>query len=56
MIDCQPTDLKHAAILIAVMLVESWMGKTDKIKSGSILELVLNSVLSLGKSLIKKGE
>jgi len=37
--DCSSPDLKHVGILFAVMLLESWMGKTTLIESGSILEL-----------------
>jgi hypothetical protein len=36
-----------AAKLIATLLylvVEFWLGKTDKVKAGSVLEIVLNAV------------
>lgn len=31
--------------LVAVLGIEFWMGKTDKIQAGSILELVLNLLM-----------
>jgi hypothetical protein len=30
---------------IVVLLVEGWLGKTEKVKSGSILESIFNVVL-----------
>jgi hypothetical protein len=54
MTSCDVPSLKHLAILIAIMAIESWMGKTDKIKSGSLLELGARLVLDLLKSIFKR--
>ena len=43
-------DLKHLGVLFAVMLIESWLGKTDKLKSGSIIELSARIILSILKT------
>lgn len=46
-----------SVISLVGMLLEAWVGKTDKIKAGSILELLFNLVLGAVKKLInKKGE
>lgn len=41
-------------IPVVVLLIESWLGKTNKTKSGSILELFYNIVLKYFK--YRKGE
>lgn len=52
------TDSKPELISLGLgMLIEYWLGKTDKVKAGSTLELVLNgakTVLSLVKLKKKK--
>lgn len=35
------------AIPVVVLVLESWLGRTSKTKSGSILELIYNIVLAL---------
>ena len=42
-------DIIGAAIGAGVLAVEAWLGKTDKVKSGSLLELVFNIVISIFK-------
>lgn len=47
--DCS-TDWKHASVLVGVLILESWLGKTNRIKSASTIELLVN----LGLSLVKR--
>ena len=39
----------EAVIAALVLVFESWLGKTDKVKAGSILELVGTTVISAFK-------
>ncbi len=43
-------------VLISNALIEYWLGKTDKTKSGSILEALANVAKSMGNNLMKKKE
>lgn len=48
MIECK--DLNQIVFYlapIAVLLLESWLGKTNKTKSGSILELIINLIIAM---------
>ncbi len=38
------TALGYAAIYLAYAGLEYWLGKTDKVKAGSVLEVVANGV------------
>lgn len=48
--------LIFSALTICGMLLEAWMGKTDKIKSGSVLELFFNILMAAINKLLKKGQ
>ncbi len=49
---CQSPD-RLLALMIALKVldgsIEYWLGKTDKVKAGSVLELVLNGLRALIK-------
>jgi hypothetical protein len=47
---CQIEGVPHYVVIVAVALIEYWLGKTEKTKSASILELIFN----LGKSIVTK--
>lgn len=50
-------DLIHLAILSCILLLEAWLGRTEKTKYSSTLELLILGSLSLAVYLIfKKGE
>lgn len=38
-------ELVRASGLVAVLALEFWLGKTDKVQASSILELVLNLLM-----------
>lgn len=42
MITCEAVNYLYVALTIAGMLIEFWLGKTDKTKSGSLIELLIN--------------
>lgn len=42
--------LAKPAAIFAYALLEYWLGKTDKVKAGSAIELVVNLVKSILKS------
>ncbi len=50
---CKLPSYQHAAIIFgaqfAWLLLEAWLGKTDKTKSGSTLELVYNTFKAIFK-------
>ncbi len=46
---CQLPHWEHFLIILVVALFEAWLGKTDKVKSGSIIELIFNIVASILK-------
>jgi hypothetical protein len=43
------SSITHTSLMIALLLIEAWLGKTQKTKSGSILESVFNICSSLVK-------
>lgn len=45
-----------AAAVVALLVIEAWLGKTTKLKSGSILELLLKSLLAVRPKRKTKGE
>lgn len=45
---------KQACVLSFVLLLERWFGRTDKVKSNSILDFVINLGLDIGSALITK--
>lgn len=52
--------LKSVLVFVGIsllgMCLEAWMGKTEKIKSGSILELFFNILMDAIKKLLRKGQ
>jgi hypothetical protein len=50
------SDWKKAGLGLIWLLLEAWLGKTDKTKYGSTLELIVGVVIDLIKKLFKKGE
>lgn len=53
---CELPNYQHFAIFLIVALVEMWLGRTQRTKSGSILELILNLIISIPKLFFKRGE
>lgn len=51
---CEATNSIYIILTIAGMLLEFWLGKTEKTKSASIIELIINIILKLFK--LKKKE
>lgn len=47
MIECLEVDGPKLLILLAILILEAWLGKTQKVKAGSILELVFVGIISL---------
>lgn len=43
----QLSPTQHVLVILAVLAWEAWLGRTDKTKSGSTLELILNTAKSL---------
>lgn len=57
MTDCLNDSLTNSIIILLILILEAWLGKTQKTKSGSILELLFLGTLSLIVFItIKKGE
>jgi hypothetical protein len=55
MIDvCSLSQLQQYSIILVVSLIELWLGKTNRVKSNSILELSYNFSKNLFKFLFKK--
>jgi hypothetical protein len=50
------TNWKQTAIMILWMFLEAWLGKTEKTKYSSTLELVVFGSVSLIKKIFTKGE
>lgn len=48
------TPLEWAAIAAAYSLLEYWLGRTDKVKPGSVVEVVLSSVKIIASPFVKK--
>lgn len=42
MITCEAVNYIYVIVTVAGMLLEYWLGKTDKTESGSLIELVIN--------------
>jgi hypothetical protein len=56
--ECDLSSLSPIVIggLILKEGIEYWLGKTDKVKAGSVLEMVVNLVLSGLKAFVGKKE
>jgi hypothetical protein len=51
---CQePSNLMAFMIALKMLdgMIEYWLGRTDKVKAGSILELILNAIRALIKTI-----
>lgn len=55
MTGCDVTDWKQGAILVFWMLIEAWLGKTEKTRYSSTLEFAVMGTVNLLKSFFKKG-
>jgi hypothetical protein len=55
---CQPSNQTIVFLVaqLALLLLEAWLGKTDKVQAGSTLELLANVMKALAKIVISKGE
>lgn len=42
---CQLPNYQHALIIFGVALFEAWLGKTNKVRASSIIDLLVRSVL-----------
>lgn len=51
---CELNNYQHVSVIILVAVIEYWLGKTNKTKSGSIIELVLNIFDSMMSRFKKK--
>lgn len=51
---CEVTNFIYIFLTIAGMLLEFWLGKTEKTKSASIIELIINIIFKVFK--LKKKE
>ncbi len=51
---CDVKDWVQFVVLIGVMVLEAWLGRTAVLKSGSILELIINLMVRIIKPLITK--
>lgn len=49
-----PIDLVYPVITLTYMVLEYWLGKTDKVKAGSVLEFLLIALKAIAKT--KKAE
>jgi len=56
MTSCMITDWKHGLSIIVVLLLEAWLGKTNKVRYASTLELVAIGSFDLIKRIFTKGE
>lgn len=56
MIDiCDLSHFQNAIIVFIIALIEYWLGRTQKTKSGSLLELIFNLIIGLIRAFKKKG-
>ena len=46
---CQLPTHWHFAVILIIALIEAWLGKTERVKSGSILELIIRLMISVFK-------
>jgi hypothetical protein len=51
---CDITDWKQGALLSCILLLEAWLGRTDKTKYSSTLEFMLLGAVDILKSLLRK--
>ena len=56
MTSCSPTDIAGAIMLCIVLLLEAWLGRTEKTKYSSILELVIMGMIALLLTVFKRGD
>ena len=49
---CQLPTHWHFAVILIVALIEAYLGKTERVRAGSILELIIRLMVSV----FKKGE
>lgn len=59
MIDYVCNDLsqwQHYSVILIVALIEMWLGRTSKTKSGSLIELAINLVRSMVERMKKNKE
>jgi len=45
-----PVDLIYPALTLAYMALEYWLGKTDKVKAGSLIEFILIAMKAVAKT------
>ncbi len=50
------SEIAWKAAVVIWPLIEYWLGKTEKVKSGSTLELVIRGVSKLGNLIFKRKE
>ncbi len=53
---CQLPKEDHLLLILSYSVLEAWLGKTEKMKSSSVLELIFNLLLAGVKRLFNKGE
>jgi hypothetical protein len=49
MIECVANDWKNSIPVLGILLLEAWLGKTDKTRYGSTLEMIVMGTVSLLK-------
>ncbi len=54
--NCTPTHYLYASILALVLGVECWLGKTEKVKASSIVELAFLLVVGIATTIFVKKE
>ena len=50
------TQWQHYSVILIVALVEMWLGRTSKTKSGSLIELLINFIRSMVERMKKNKE
>lgn len=57
MMSCAPSSLIiYNAIIVAILGIEHWLSKTEKVEAGSIIELVLTGLALIGVWFFKNKE
>ena len=51
---CQLDNYQHVFVIIGVAITEYWLGRTSRTKSGSLIELILNTFSSLMNRITKR--
>lgn len=51
-----PIDLVYPALTLGYMILEFWLGKTDKVKAGSVIEFLLIAMKAVAKTKKPDGE